>query len=432
MVRSAIFTVTALFVSAVAIAAAIADEIPKSWIIACAIIVLMLLIVLYRAILLPLRTAKNGLNLLKSQDTSNRLARVGQADADEIVELFNSLMSTLRTERIKGEEKSHLVSMLIAMSPMAIVILDFDKKISIVNKSFSKMFGISTDIDITGKALSELGGEAAMLEQIHENAPQILRPGGSRIWRCSRLNFIDNGFNRQFIIVETLTDEIVKAEKEAYGRVIRTLSHEINNTLGGVLPIMDIAASSIGSDTDVKEAIFSAMERCRRMSDFVSSFASVMKIPQPVKKSVDLNSLINNLRPVLESIAGNRACLTINTAEIPVIAEADIAMMQQTIINIVKNSVESIISLKNHDIAGVIKISVTDSPATIQITDNGAGIKTADCDMLFTPFYSTKKNGHGIGLMFAAEILRKHNCHFALATSKNDSLTRFTIVFNNN
>lgn len=293
------------------------------------------------------------------------------------------------------------------------------------------MFGISADIDITGKALSELGGEAAMLEQIHENAPQILRPGGSRIWRCSRLNFIDNGFNRQFIIVETLTDEIVKAEKEAYGRVIRTLSHEINNTLGGVLPIMDIAASSVG-DTEVKEAIFSAMERCSGMADFVSSFASVMKIPQPVKKSVDLNSLINNLRPVLESIAGNRACLTINTTEIPVIAEADIAMMQQTIINIVKNSVESIISLKNHDIAGVIKISVTDSPATIQITDNGAGIKAADSNMLFTPFYSTKRNGHGIGLMFVAETLRNHNCHFTLATSKNDSLTRFTIVFNNN
>lgn len=429
MFRSAIFTVTALFVSAVAIAAAIADEIHKSWVIACAIIALMLLIVLYRAILMPLRTAKNGLNLLKSQDTSNRLARVGQADADEIVELFNSLMSTLRTERIKGEEKSHLVSMLIAMSPMAIVILDFDKKISIVNKSFSKMFGISTDIDITGKALSELGGEAAMLEQIHENAPQILRPGGSRIWRCSRLNFIDNGFNRQFIIVETLTDEIVKAEKEAYGRVIRTLSHEINNTLGGVLPIMDIAASSV-DDTEVKEAIFSAMERCSGMADFVSSFASVMKIPQPVKKSVDLNSLITNLRPVLESIAGNRACLTINTAEIPVIAEADMAMIQQAIINIVKNSAESIIALNNPDKTGIIAISVTDSPATIQITDNGAGIKAADSNMLFTPFYSTKRNGHGIGLMFVAETLRNHNCHFTLATSKNDSLTRFTIVFN--
>ena len=75
-----------------------------------------------------------------------------------------------------------------------------------------------------------------------------------------------------------------------------------------------------------------------------------------------------------------------------------------------------------------IVVETVASPARIVITDNGAGISPDDKERLFSPFFSTKANGQGLGLMFVREILLKHNCRFSLLTG-NDGLTRFEIVF---
>lgn len=96
--------------------------------------------------------------------------------------------------------------------------------------------------------------------------------------------------------------------------------------------------------------------------------------------------------------------------------------MEQVMINIVKNSAESI---GNH---GEITISTSASPATVTVTDNGPGISPETASKLFSPFFSTKVNGHGIGLLFISEVLHKHGCRFSLLTGTDD-LTRFTIRF---
>ena len=100
----------------------------------------------------------------------------------------------------------------------------------------------------------------------------------------------------------------------------------------------------------------------------------------------------------------------------------DIALFEQVLVNIIKNAAESI----GKD--GKIQIR-TSSPASIEIVDNGAGITKETEAKLFSPFFSTKPNGQGIGLVFIREVLMRHGCSFSLRTYA-DGLTRFRIIFN--
>ncbi len=104
----------------------------------------------------------------------------------------------------------------------------------------------------------------------------------------------------------------------------------------------------------------------------------------------------------------------------------DIPLMEQVMINIVKNSIESIADRPD----GLVEIIIEGSNRLV-VTDNGAGIAPSSAGNIFTPFFSTKPYGQGLGLMFVAEILRRHGATFSLATSPDDGLTRFSIRMNN-
>ncbi len=106
---------------------------------------------------------------------------------------------------------------------------------------------------------------------------------------------------------------------------------------------------------------------------------------------------------------------------------ADTVMLEQVMVNIVKNAAESI-SESDNSATGLISITLTSNPTTLTIDDNGCGIDPGTASHLFTPFFTTKPSGQGIGLLCISEILRRHHCRFSLATIR-DGLTRFTITF---
>ena len=126
----------------------------------------------------------------------------------------------------------------------------------------------------------------------------------------------------------------------------------------------------------------------------------------------------------MESVCSEREItlqLNVNDGEVEV--NIDSALIEQVLVNVIKNAAESI----NH--GGQITITTASNPLkTIVITDDGAGISDEVADKLFTPFFSTKPNGEGLGLIFIREVLLKHNCTFSLRTY-DDGLTRFKITF---
>lgn len=378
----------------------------------------------FRGVYVPQKAAERGLELINSQDYNNRLTKVGEPNADRIVDLFNSLIDKLRAERLQNRENESLLALLIDASPMGVVMLDFDQKISLTNKSFLKITGINTSEEIEGMTIEEIKSDIIPeMLKVPLGESLIVRKGNFRIYRVYHLKFVQKGFRREFYLLESLTEEIIKAEKRAYEKVIRTISHEVNNTMGGVRAILEIVGES-SADPEIKKVVESCDHRCESMGNFIHEYAEVVKIPTPVLQSIDLCREIDLIIPFLQQMVPERIDLQYNLPPEPFIINGDSGLLQQVILNIVKNAVESIKDF------GMIKIGLAkrDKCVILTVSNNGSPIDDNTRSNLFTPFFTTKPEGKGIGLTLIREVLTRHEADFSLSTEE-DGITRFSIVF---
>lgn len=390
------------------------------------LVCVLLLFTFYSRVIKPLDSIAGGIDLLREQDFSSRLSPVGQREADRIVEMFNGIMSQLKEERLHVREQNHFMDLLIAASPMGIIILDGHDRITMSNRAAMTFLGGGRGEEMTGKYLTELKSPLGVaVARLPKGEAETVRLSDSMIYRCSRLSFMDKGYAHPFIMIEELTSEVIKAEKKAYEKVIRMIAHEVNNSIAGVNSMLDVAAASMddSGDADLAEMMRVCMQRFIDMSRFITNFAAVVKIPDADMRLCDLNRCISDSRVLLESMcSGHGIGLRMELCDAPVEVMLDRVLMEQVIINMVKNSVESIGE------NGCVTISTSVSPASFVVTDNGPGLSQEAATKLFSPFYSSKPDGQGIGLLFISDVLNKHNCSFSLRTG-DDGLTRFTVRF---
>lgn len=389
------------------------------------VLTLLYLILFYRKLVKPLKTIGTGMDLLREQDFSSRLSPVGQHEADHIVNIFNRMMEQLKNERLRLREQNHFLDLLIKASPMGVVITSLDYEVSELNPMALKMLGVRAE-EAAGKKLNEIDSPlAAELFRLPKGNTVTIRLDNSNIYKCTHSSFIDRGFHHPFYLIESLTDEVMKAEKKAYGKVIRMIAHEVNNTTAGITSTLDTIDQELSSHEgmeDICDVMRVCTERCFSMSRFITRFADVVKIPEPTLSLVNPNELAFACKRFMEGMCAERnIAIRLDIDEGVADVKMDAALFEQVLVNIIKNAAESIGN------GGEIVIR-TLSPATIEVVDNGKGIGKEAESKLFTPFFSTKPNGQGIGLIFIREVLAKHGCSFSLRTY-DDGLTRFRIAF---
>lgn len=142
---------------------------------------------------------------------------------------------------------------------------------------------------------------------------QHRRLNDSSIYKCTHSSFVDRGFQHPFYLMEGLTDEVMKAEKKAYEKVIRMIAHEVNNTTAGITSTLDTVEQAL-SESEGMEDICDVMrvctERCFSMSHFITRFADVVKIPEPRFTPTNLNDLAFTCKCFMEGCAmtGTSGC----------------------------------------------------------------------------------------------------------------------------
>mgnify|MGYP000927232100 FL=1 len=392
------------------------------------IIVLIYLAFFYRKAVRPLQNISNGMDLLREQDFSSRLRKVGQYEADRVVDIFNKMMEQLKDERLKLREQNEFLDLLIHASPMGVVVMDYDNRIASLNPSAAKIMGILSEKAVKGRALAEIREQVLLdLSEIPMHETRTIGLYDGTIYKCSLDSFIDRGFPRPFYLIESLTDELRRAEKKAYEKVIRMISHEVNNTTAGITSTLDTVEKELEgiSDTDdMRQVMQVCIERCFTMSRFITNFADVVKIPKAELSPVNLNDMIRAMIRFMEVLCINRNIrLSFHAHDERLPVQIDAALFEQVVLNIIKNSVESI------GADGEIVITTSAHPSVLEIADNGKGISKQVEKKLFNPFFSTKPAGQGIGLLFIREVLSQHDCHYSLRTYP-DGWTRFVIQFN--
>lgn len=370
------------------------------------VLVLIYLILFYQKVLRPIDTLAGGMELLRDQDISTTLALSGQKETDEIVKTFNALITRLRNEHLRISEQNTFLNLLIEASPMGVVLCDLSGNIRSMNPAAQQM-------------LSPTLSEA--MQTLPQGKSITLRLSNSQIYCLSHLSFLDRGYQHPFFLIESLTSEVMKAEKAAYEKVIRMIAHEVNNNVAGIVSTLDLVGEELQGNSSI-DALDASRERTLKMAEFVTRFANVVKVPEPQLTLCDLNEEVETCRSFLEGLCQAQSIrLTLQLTEEATPVHLDTTLFQQALVNIVKNAVESI------GTGGEIKIET--QPKSLIVTDNGRGISPEVAPHLFTPFYSTKPQGQGLGLLLIRDILTKHACTFTLLTDPVDSRTRFTIVF---
>lgn len=382
---------------------------------------------LYQQLIQPLQMLLQGADVIRDRDFNIKFLPTGNYEMDQLVSVYNSMIDVLRTERTKQEQQHFFLEKLIYTSPTGIVILDFEERVQQVNPKALQLLAIAAE-EIIGKFIHTLSHP--IVRQIND-----LKPGEAKTitlhgatYKLQKSHFIDRGFPRHFIMIEELTAEIAAAEKRAYGKVIRMMAHEVNNTIGPVNSIIESALKKKdvwkeeGNDS-LQQAFQIAIARNQNLNVFMRNFADVVRIPEPHSKKIDLHRLIKAVATLLEVKAEEkqiRLHYHFKSALFDIVADEQ--QMEQVLINIVKNAIEAI------EGAGDIHFYTDAVTNRLRITDTGKGLQVESGDQLFSPFFSTKKEGQGIGLTIVKEILLNHGFGFSLQTEAQGT-TAFVIQF---
>jgi signal transduction histidine kinase len=195
------------------------------------------------------------------------------------------------------------------------------------------------------------------------------------------------------------------------------MSHEINNSVGAINSILQSSLSygnQLNDDDrkDFEEAIRVAIDRNRGLNTFMANFADVVRIPKPSREECDLHDLLRSVHVLMSSECRRRSISwEWHLSRAPFVVDIDVRQIEQVAVNVIRNALEAI--SRN----GTIVVRTTSSvPRKLMIINNGRGIAPEDRSNLFTPFYSTKRSGQGVGLTLTREILINHGCSFNLET----------------
>lgn len=230
--------------------------------------------------------------------------------------------------------------------------------------------------------------------------------------------------------MEELTEELRRTERAAYEKIIRMMSHEINNSIGASNSLLQSCLNYKGQlkeedRPDFETALLVAMSRNQHLNSFMKSYADVIRLPRPELRPCDVKQLLEDIAVLMRAESRERAIAwNWDAEEAPDPVPMDKNQMEQVFVNVLKNAIEAI------GADGTITIRMGRRPGRgfVAIEDTGRGISAEVKANLFTPFFSTKENGRGIGLTMVREILTQHGFQFSLE-SEPGKATKFVVKF---
>ena len=219
-----------------------------------------------------------------------------------------------------------------------------------------------------------------------------------------------NQFNRTLNRIRTIFEKQRQAhEQDSWTKLIRVLTHEIMNTVSPIASLSDALSKSMDenghSELDVRAGLDTISDSSKNLIKFVETYRQLSGVAKPVRKALDLRELIDNVIGLNSEFAAScGASCVYRPEEDDLMIFADEGQISQILINLIKNALQA--GAKNIDISARMG---KDDDVIVEVANDGEPIPPAAQEQIFIPFYTTKKEGSGIGLSLARQIMRNHN-----------------------
>lgn len=348
----------------------------------------------YRRVVHPMNNLANIVEAIRLEDygLSPKMTFTRGVMAQLLGETAN-LVDVLQKRKERYNQQIYLIYRLIEQLDLPVMVFDEKLRLSHGNEAFGKWYGQPRKV-VKGLSCKRMG-----LTVTEEGRWQFVNPDAHQGWQIRSSRFANGRDIHQLLILNNIKTEVRQVQQDAWQQIIRVLTHEIRNSLTPIRSMTELMLDTPELHEKLRTPVEVIESRSTNLLQFVERYADSAKPIQVVKKALQADTLVEKVSPLfpdnsVEATGGNLTLL------------ADPVLIEQVLINLVRNGLESQQSNKSEE---PISIEFVDDKkgVLIKIKDKGAGI--ANPDNLFVPFYTTKEDGQGIGLNLCRKIIEQHD-----------------------
>jgi two-component system nitrogen regulation sensor histidine kinase NtrY len=347
----------------------------------------------------------------------------GDDELAQLVQAHAALGDVLRAQRQGLAERELMLDSMVQNTPVAMLLIadggDGVRRVSFSNLAARKL--LHSGWKLEGQRLD------ALLEALPQELRQAMQRGGDslfavrgadsgnddddddeHIYHLARRDFHLNGRRHELLLIRTLTAELRRQEVQTWKKVIRVISHELNNSLAPIASLAHSGAELLkrGKTERLHEVFSTIEERARHLQGFIHGYARFAKLPNPQLQNVDWDQFLHGLQQQIpftlsDSISGIHSCI-------------DSAQIQQALLNLLKNAHEACEQDGAPHAPVELRLSRLPQWLRIEVLDRGCGMNETVLRNALMPFYSTKRNGTGLGLALSREIIEAHGGRISL------------------
>ncbi len=360
--------------------------------------------------------------------------RVGDS-FDILTESFEAIIDQYKKAKIEKEAQFQYLRTVVSHINVGIISIENEVDITLMNTTAEQLLGVSgiknwailkEKVPIFTHQVEELFPEGQRLIEFRNKDYSTFSVDVSSVILMEK-NYI-------LITLKDIKNEIEQKEIEAWHKLIRILTHEIMNSATPISSLTETMQDMLDKGTpseetinDLKFSLKTIQRRSDGMLSFIDDYRKITRVPKPVLETKDLKDIVDEIATLTKAeLKANNIKLKIEVESQPL--NIDAKLIEQVLINLIKNAQQALSGSKN----GIITIhtKLTASHTHLIISDNGPGIPDKVLPEIFIPFYTTKKQGSGIGLSLSKQIMHMHGGSIKVNSSKSSG-AEFILVFDN-
>jgi len=347
----------------------------------------------------------------------------------ELKEAFNRVLERFQGARAERDVQAGYLETVVRHVPVPFIAARADGSLSLVNNPARRLTGLSAlhSLDQLAEMDPALPGHLRSLDSGSQQLIQVRLRGVPAELRVSVSEIRLEGGTERLYSIENLSGELTARESAAWRNLIRVLTHEIMNSLTPITSLAETTAGLIddaAARDDVREAVQTIARRSEGLTNFVLRYRELLKVPVPDPADMPVQDLLQSTLTLL-SAGLEDVDVSLEVAPASLTVCADRALLDQVLVNVVRNALDAMrrVDSPRLDLSARLDFG----RVLIEIRDNGPGIDDETLGQVFVPFFTTKRDGSGIGLSLCRQIMTAHGGEIALESAGEG--TRVRLIF---